>query len=435
MGGGVIQLVFPGIQDTVLIGNPQITFFKMVYMRYTPFAIVSEQQFFYGQPTLGDKIHVNIDKKGDLLYRIYLVAQLRIDDSLMKDGPYEGELFWDESSSESLINYNSTTSAVGFDDRDAIITPYSIIDNVAIEIGGQIIDKHTGQWLDLWTKISSSIDKYEMLERMMSPDNDYSYMPLQFWFCRNVGLALPLIALDRQAIKIHFEFSTLDKTPYRFWKTDYSIEFPDFNEAGGQEDVPVQLWCDYIYLDTEQRRFFAQKPHEYLIEQVQMYKDYANTRRDKCIVLPFNHPVKELIWVVQNQFERGTEHSILYDQNYWNNRIHNRDQLSCASLYVDDKLLFEARGSEYYRIVQRYEHHTGSENMCVYIYSFALEPEQYQPTGAFNFSQATKIQLNMLLEKSIDDDNYSKSRSVTIYAVSYNVLRIMSGFGGILFQS
>ena len=199
---------------------------------------------------------------------------------------------------------------------------------------------------------------------------------------------------------------------------------------------PVELWCDYILLSTEERRHFAQNPHEYLIEQVQMYQDEACIDRIQCPVLPFSHPVKELLWVIKNNYDETGLTKISYDQNYWNDRIFGKDQLIQASFFLEEKLLFEPRDAVYYRVIQRYQHHSSCENCCVYLYSFSLEPEKYQPTGTLNFSRTGQVKLKMYLTETGNETvKASKLRTVTIYAVNYNVFRVMSGLGGLAYTN
>ena len=236
MGGGLMQLVAYGAQDIYLTGNPQITFFKVVYRRHTNFSMESIQQTFSGA---GNNVVATISRNGDLVHKMYLV------------GPEDGT------------------------------APNTIL-NVELEIGGQRIDRQSGQWMDTWNELSTSESKAIGLKAMTGQigvlDTDDGgartgvkqvHIPLQFWFCRHPGLALPLIALQYHEVKVKFTLS-------------------DNNNS--------TLFCDYIYLDTDERRRFAQVSHEYLIEQVQ--EQTAVEDKNK---LNFNHPVKELIWSTATQ--------------------------------------------------------------------------------------------------------------------------------------
>ena len=432
MGGGLMQLVAYGAQDVYLTGNPQITFFKVVYRRHTNFAVEAIAQTFNGTPALGNRVSSTISRNGDLLSRVYLGLPLKYNDNCK----------WDESSGDLTLGLESgeLTSAVGFDDRDPNTNAFSIFKNVEVEIGGQRIDRHTGEWMHLWTLLSHNVDQYELLERMMSPDNPTSYIPLQFWFCRNPGLALPLIALQYHEVKINIEFQNAECTCFCFGK-DSCTDTKTVSCCS-----QVTLWCDYVYLDTDERRRFAQTSHEYLIEQCQFQQETLNGSGSRNVTLNFNHPVKELVWVVQDYASSGC----VIKQNYWKGFVHGAEQVDSAILRLNNHDRFARRDGVYFRVVQRYEHHSGSTDACVYLYSFALKPEEHQPSGTCNFSRIDNAQLNMCIgacdvmdgimdscckDGSGPSTDCSKCKRCAIYAVNYNVLRIMSGMGGLAYSN
>jgi hypothetical protein len=274
MGGGLIQLVAYGSQDIYLTGNPQITFFKLVYRRHTNFSMESIKQTIDGSNTItsagGGQGSVTIDRNGDLLSKIYVVAK----------------------------GANIDKGA-------------NIIQEVKLEIGGQTIDTHSRKWMMDWRELSIPLDKHECFKRMIGDNGHRAYyihehretyktiitsqIPLEFWFCRNTGLALPLIALQYHEIVLHFT-----------WGGGTELSGKDiFRHTTGtgssNQTATCELWCDYIYLDTDERRRFAQTSHEYLIEQVQEMSVTSGTTSSVNgsqlkIDLNLNHPVKELIW-------------------------------------------------------------------------------------------------------------------------------------------
>ena len=447
-----MQLVAYGAQDIYLTGNPQITFFKVVYRRHTNFAVESIEQTINGSVSKGSKVSVTVARNGDLLSRVYI--QLK----------------------------GTLGTESGFD----------TVDYVEVEVGGQVIDKHYGQWMKIWCDLTHGGDKKAMLNDMLcsgancgcgvGSDTTLTTIPLQFWFCRNPGLALPLIALQYHEVKLN-------------------IKFCDVASAS------AEVWCDYIFLDTDERRRFAQVSHEYLIEQVQ-YNNGVAFAEDVQTELRFNHPVKELIW-------------------------QTRDTASCcgnrpglagtctAVLQLNGHDRFRKREGQYFSTVQRYEHHSGaptgrnhtepvefrtaekqiweqigagtidlatgtgdihtelqalryatakgeatknlvdtfnqlSSNLgitvaaqstaaevakfndanlvypcvnagVVYMYSFALKPEEHQPSGTCNFSRIDNAVLNV--------ERTSVGAVLDVYAVNYNVLRIMSGMGGLAYSN
>ena len=362
MGGGLMQLVAYGAQDIYLTGNPQITFFKVVYRRHTNFAVESIEQTYNGSAASGSKISVTVSRNGDLLSAVWLSNKRGAD-----------------------------VDAAG---------AWATVDNVEVEIGGQVIDKQYGHWMQVWTDLSLGGDKSSLLTDCLAADTsntphvggeDVSYMPLQFWFCRNPGLALPLIALQYHEVKLNVTFATL-------------------NAADS-----VSVWCDYVFLDTDERRRFAQVSHEYLIEQVQFSNELSVSGTSTQHELRFNHPVKELLWTVNN----GTTDITVND----------------ALLQLNGHDRFKRREGKYFTKVQRYQYHSGADDQAdganksvPHVYSFALKPEEHQPSGTCNFSRIDNAVLNMAHANTA-------AGKLRVYAVNYNVLRIMSGMGGLAYSN
>jgi len=380
MGGGLMQLVAYGAQDIYLTGNPQITFFKVVYRRHTNFSMESIQQTWQGtlSATAASRGVATISRNGDLIHRLWLETD-NLDVNSVNPGSY-------------------------------------LIDHVEVEIGGQTIDKHNGHWMEAWAELTESNsggvlhtpggDLGTLFQRMagMGGAKDgtatsKNFIPLRFWFCENPGLALPLIALQYHEVKIILQTQT--NTP----------------GTGCNPD----LWADYIYLDTDERRRFAQVSHEYLITQVQ----HQSFSAEKTMTLNFNHPVKELVWtgVVSNATNTFTK---LNGAQTFQLKLNGHDR-------------FAARDRDYFTLAQVWQYHsgfgsidvsgtaTGSDHQHgIAVYSFALKPEEHQPSGTCNFSRIDNAEL---VVKGGD------SNVENVYAVNYNVLRIMSGMGGLAYSN
>ena len=378
MGGGLMQLVAYGAQDIYLSGNPQITFFKVVYRRHTNFSMESIEQTFNGFPNFGKKVTCPISRNGDLIHRIYLQA---------------------------TIPAGSTSEWAG----------HELVKSVEVEIGGQRIDKHYAEWLHIWNELTQTAGHWEGYKLMVGgKDNLVSesasgvaevndnvvFVPLQFWFCRNPGLALPLIALQYHEVKIN-------------------LEFGEKEAVGVTGDIAsASLYVDYIYLDTDERRRFAQVSHEYLIEQLQFTGDETASSKIK---LNFNHPCKELVWVEKEEGGAVGSYVTSYDT---------------AKLQLNGHERFSARVPQYFQLVQPYQHHErvpvnvdGADKSTggINVYSFALKPEEHQPSGTCNMSRIDNATLNLT---GVDTSN-----SVKVFAVNYNVLRVMSGMGGLSFSN
>ena len=363
MGGGLMQLVAYGAQDIYLTGNPQITFFKVVYRRHTNFAMESIEQTFNGTVGEGNRVTCTVSRNGDLVHRMYLQAVCQ--------------------------NGNGA---------NAPKLGHQLLNEVELEIGGQRVDKHYADWLEVWSQLALSEGVRAGYETMTGNTNtngtnparnDTYYVPLQFWFCRNPGLALPLIALQYHEVKVNVTFGTIADTTL----------------SSGS------LWVDYIYLDTDERRRFAQVSHEYLIEQLQFTGDETSVSRAR---LNFNHPVKELVWVgYATSPTFGTYVSTLTD----------------AKLQLNGHDRFATRLGSYFNLVQPYQHHTRVPSSTgVFVYSFALKPEEHQPSGTCNFSRIDNATLNMTWSGTAP-------ATLKVFAVNYNVLRVMSGMGGLAYSN
>ena len=497
MAGGLLQLVAYGAQDIYLTGNPQITFFKVVYRRHTNFAIESIENVFNGVARFGNRVTCQISRNGDLVHRVYLVTTLpQLDPSADPTNTGIVQAQWVKSVGLRLVN------------------------DVWIEIGGQQIDKHYSEWMYIWNELSLPAGKRAGYDKMVGNTpgasatlpgsalpapaaalnqdyqdgvTDFSYVvinqtlgtaalsrsdpgsgdilagagnttvvidnrvisgrfttynaaraalvdandiilkvpvlnresdavaavptpatqvhvPLEFWFCRNVGLALPLIALQYHEVKINIDFETLANC------------VTNANYSGTPELGDASLWVDYIYLDTDERRRFAQLSHEYLIEQLQFTGDEQIASTNARLKLNFNHPVKELVWVTKE-----TNNPSWIDFSTGNTLV-NPMESSVLQLNGQDR--FAERTSDYFDTVQPYQHH---ENVPVNspginVYSFALKPEEHQPSGSLNFSRIDTAYLSMKMRNST-------TAAVKVFAVNYNVLRIMSGMGGLAYSN
>ena len=336
MGGGLMQLVAMGAQDVYLTGNPQITFFKVVYRRHTNFSKEAIKQEFNGS---GDSKTCTLARNGDLVQEIYLVG--------------------------NGINEPTPTS-------------------VEIEIGGQKIDKHYSTWLGIYDELFET--NHGLKEAVKG-----HFVPLRFWFNRNPGLALPLIALQYHEVKVVVEGASTCKS----------------------------LLVNYLYLDTDERRRFAQVSHEYLIEQVQYTgNESLGAVTSKSITLTFNHPVKALFWKVA-----GTNTLSSYTGKL---QLNGHDRAA-------------EQGHMYYTGVQPYECglkgkgalSNGTVDTTVSaMYSFCLKPAEHQPSGTCNFSRIDNARLVLSEIVSAGADT-----SLDVFALNYNVLRIMSGMGGLAYSN
>jgi hypothetical protein len=416
----------------------------------------SIEQTFNGVPDFGKRVTCTISRNGDLISRIYLQAVL-----------------------PGLPLNSFYTYYPGL----------VMIKSVELEIGGQRIDKHYGDWLYIWNELTLPSAKKTGYRTMVGElMQDYTkssvvYVPLEFWFCRNPGLALPLIALQYHEVKVNVEFR-----PY----TDM-IYVSGGNSAPAAASITyASIWVDYIFLDTDERRRFAQLSHEYLIEQLQFTGDETITSAINKIKMNFNHPVKELVWVVQRQDFVLAGPNNTAQANQWLNftslslplTVPGSGSNPLTATYLLDTLLLQGAGAtganpigpqnpvysakiqlnghdrfaerfgDYFNLVQPFQHHEAvPTNPGINVYSFGLKPEEHQPSGTLNMSRIDTATLLLNLKNGTQTvggvgtatgDKYANflltgtnqgTAVVKIYAVNYNVLRIMSGMGGLAYSN
>ena len=362
-----------------------------MYRRHTNFAIESIEQTFNGTVDFGRKVSCTVSRNGDLIHKVYLQVDL-----------------------PQLTNTNSTIGSLQWVNNIGHV----MIDEVSIEIGGQTIDKHYGDWLNIWNELTQTAEKeagYEdMIGATTTPADTIAartlYIPLQFWFCRNPGLALPLIALQYHEVKFNISFRPASEC--------YILN--DLATANTPSITNASLYVDYIYLDTDERRQFSQVQHEYLIEQLQYTGAESFSNASVKSKLALNHPCKELVWVVQPNSNATAK--AWADYSYT-----GADTIVDAKLQLNGHDRFSVRKAGYFNLVQPYQHHTRIPSAGIYVYSFALNPEQHQPSGTVNMSRID----NATLLLNLNGTMASAGCKLRVYAVNYNVLRIMAGMGGL----
>jgi len=408
MSGGLMQLVAIGQQDAYLTENPTITYWKRAYQRHTNFAVESVEQSTGGSVNFGNKMQVTISRNGDLLNKAYLEVKLPEGIEPSKFVPYVG---------------------------------HAMIKSIEMSIGNQRIDKHSGEWMHLWYQLScKNKDGYDkMIGKKVEEKGQTIYIPLCFWWNRTPGMALPLIALQYHEVKITVEFNNLKDILVK----DHGIT------DSLPTSVNASLFTDFIYIDTEERKRFAQKPHEYLIDQVQEGVTETINASNHRYSLNFNHPCKELVWVIRpsdgDRFKYcktvrhdGTDAvkdetvanfddvmEIISDVNH-DVESAEKQSFETAKLQLNGHDRFSERDARYFNLVQPYQHHTNVPNTGVYCYSFALEPESEQPSGTCNMSRIDRADLCL---------TNPEQGEIMVYATNFNILRIMGGMGGIAYAN
>ena len=569
MGGGLMQLVASGAQDIYLTGNPQITFFKVVFKRHTNFSIEPVEQSWSGTVNYGSTVSCLVNRTGDLLYSMHVILSLPAIDA--------SNISW------------------GYVNR----LGHALINNIKLEIGGQVIDQQYGDWLNIWYELSHKTGQEPSYNAMIgnisqltsisvnAKPNYILYIPVQFWFNRHSGLALPIIALQYHEIRITLVLNE--------WSN--CINFIGNTIPKQQNIVNGMLLIDYVYLDSDERNKFAQASHEYLIEQVQNDLQESIIGTSNTYRLNFYNPTKNIIWATHlsryaNRTNWLTHANLTYGN--WNlarNRFANLMVLACSApvsgttntdkpiitststdttiqlpisyiipsylttlnlgeivklncmptggftqtmldkvniLWIIDTIIYKNNNPQYIVIllsnaivlsntlsiedisqpisilntsnisttgnliltnynvsiidsfnyanfvdgtdnpviqgliqlnghdrfqiidgnylnyVQPFQHFSNTPADGINMFSFALKPEDYQPTGTCNFSRVDNatLQVNLGLynapTNSTTYQNYigtNNSSYINVFAVNYNVLRIMSGMAGLQYNA
>lgn len=437
MGGGLLQLVAYGAQDVYLTGNPQITFFKVVYRRHTNFSIESIQQTFNGSFDFGKRVTCQISRNGDLLHKLILEVELPALQTL--------------TNTDNILSTNL--------DRYVNYVGLRLIQSAEIEIGGQKIDKQYSYWMYVWNELSLPTGKKTGYQIMVGADSDMTsfknnklYIPLEFWFCRNVGLALPLIALQYHEVKINLDIESFENCTYNGTAYALNPTVADQKVSTPISIVNASLWADYIFLDTDERRRFAQMSHEYLIEQLQFTGTdnikSANTEHHHN--MSFNHPVKEIVWTLQDEdmpkfqwYNFTTPQGLAPDvtdltgteeqkkefvmKNVYGIDPSGSNPIVSARLQLNGNDRFAQREGTYFSMIQPYQHHTNIPvNSGINVYSFAIKPEDHQPSGTLNMSRIDTCKMSLTSKEP---------GTLRMWGVNYNVLRILSGMGGLAYSN
>ena len=445
MGGGLLQLVAQGAQDVNLTGQPQISFFKANYKRHTNFATQWVPQPMNGDPKAGiESTKIQISRNGDLVQEMYLIA--KITDGL-----------------------TSTAATVYPAER--------LVSSINLSIGGQQVDKHYQRWWRLFSELNhdnAKKDQYSKLTNLGPQDGTVAgvtggqygdknqvILPLIFFFNRNPGLALPLMALQYSTVELAIRWGT---------------ELGDFVDTTKPQQI--ECWAKYIYLDDSERRLMVSGPQKYLIEQVQhngvreVPNDDAGTSH--LVDLEYRHPVKELVWCHPtgtgdgesgNLWNMTNQHDLLAQvgkqttatvtsgasPGYIPNQAGGVVQVypgtakfgwsedtdgPCgeAAIQLNGQDVAINQGGTTFNQTNPYYHHTGCPVPGIYCYSFALNPESYQPSGTCNFSRidnaTLRFRLIAPLTGAVMQNNY-----VSIFATNYNIMNISAGMASMAFTN
>ncbi len=563
MAGGLVQIVAYGTQDIFLTGDPQITFFKVVYRRHTNFAVEYKEEFFDGNPNFGEEVSLTLSRNGDLAYRMYLridlpevrltkaidedaLPQLQIerDQALADFENFEAYSKWILGGYRTIIQeleiLNHTASSVAnqlnsYFTTDVDITDYNnrrnnititehvtrtdifskinainvnplltddeklaqmvetneqvknaiieihkfyyddylaknqalidasntninfawikklghfIIKEAEVRVGGDKIDRHYGDWLNIWSELSRNVFMDDIYNKMIGNvevlttyDQNIKprytlLIPLMFWFNRFNGLAIPLICMKYHDVVIEIEYEKLENLVF--------FDYDNFNNDL-IDQIQIEnssLFIDYVFLDNDERRKFAQSSHEYLIEQLQRIKIDNVTTRSFTFQLDLFHPCKEIVWVVQrasrldpNNKDCPTSTDPGQLSFYGITDAGEDNPVSIALLEFNGYPRMQRLDGTYFNYVQPYQCHSNTPADGINVFSFALHPEMHQPSGHVNMSRLDLVNLTLTFDDSYISDVLLDGDTIEfrLYAVTYNIFRIIGGMGGLTF--
>ena len=509
MTGGRLQLEIKGDQNKYFNTNPKMIHFKMIYKRYSNYALETIKQETDDTIKLGNIVEYKIGRAGDLLSNLFLEIDLNL--------TLSDELY---TSNDTIINFG-----------------YNIIDYVELSIGNIVIDKQSGEYMHINSNINGTnninsngyissksngeeINKFSYLSSYYTNNqqmvgtgvhNIYNHngcnyknigggntfyidnyksnilkgrliIPFQFWFCKNFGTSLPLISLKYHEVIVKIKFNTITKSRNLIITTDNtdsetsenikvdneSYTTPNIKKVSNEShyinnlgfntynDITItndnstyKLWGDYIFIDENERRQLINLDQEYLIEQVQ-YNTY-NIENDtvfvnnKRIDLDFNFCVKELYWTFQRE-------DYLYETDYLN--LTNYD--GNIEIIMNNKERNEKQNILYFTKYNLENYHNGVlVDNSIFIYSFSINPNEYQPKGFCNMSGLNNISLlinnlklynpsgitfnytntsdNSISTFTLSNQLQSEKVKINIYAINYNILKILDGKGSIVY--
>jgi hypothetical protein len=390
--------------------------------------------YFDGTANFGQRISCLIPRRGDLLGKVYV--DVLLPGLTLADG------------SNTPVSY---VNAIG----------NALIQEITFEVGEQEIDRQTGEWMEIWEQLTTPASQRDALNTMIGRVDGYAqpdfipgpsseglrlFIPLQFFFCKNPGLYLPLLALQYHPIRINITIAPLQSLFY----TPQLILVPNCSLTVNAANITsMMLWGEYVYLDIEERRRFVSQSHESLIEQIQYTPPIGVTAAQNQVNIQtdFNHPIKEFIFVARRDFMNQVHEFFNYSSLATNEPLPpsvapflmpgqvRTDLIATALLQLDGYDRFQVRQAPYFRLQQPYDHHTTTPvQNFLYCYSLALRPEDAQPTGTLNASRIDAVNWQITMNQTLNTAETSRGPcTIRVYATNYNVFRVVNGFGGVLF--
>lgn len=490
--GALTQLIAQGALDQYLSSNASFTYWKVRYNKHSPFALESIGQPFNTAVSFGSEAQITLNRNGDLIYYMYVVVDLpgitaceaqadgclgmggnqfpyaeqpcapcaqndrAVMDEYMEDGFTDAD---EETKATMLRNAKNKWahakygSAPGIDccseaedcptqlcpELDGVFAHYTndigqfLIRAARIVIGGSTIDTLYNDFLFMWEELTGKSGRRltEMVGKRYSRSQlvcdsrsrRTMWIPLPFWFTCHSGQALALASLQFHGVQLHVDFARLEHC--------IIVSGPGVVVKNCQtgshitaNDLSCCLETTYVYLDNSERDKFATTHYEVLIVQNQTFQMQA-TGSQVRLQLNFNHPVLEIMFAVRRQCHEKANNWFCWSG------IDNKDPVVSAALYLNNQARFSNKPGTWFRLVQPYQFHSNIPDCFLYVYSFALHPEDPSPSGSCNMSRIDHVDLTLQLQEGLGKEQVT----VMVMARNWNVLRFREGLAGLAYAN
>ena len=386
MSGGIVQLVATGAQDAWLTGKPDVSFFRSSYKRYTHYAHSSERQLIQGNPSAGNISTIRLEKKGDLVNYIYLIAK--------------------DSTGALIPGINWT----------------NVIDKVELLIGGQIVDTQDITWMSNVEAVTGAqnFSQRYLNNNSSGPTNTTAgFLPLKFFFCKDWNVSLPLVALQYHDVEIRITWSTTLGTSL----TSYAGLNGLASGTAAYSSFQYEAWTNFVYLDQAEREYFANTPMDLLITQLNRIPIATTNMQELALA----HPIKFLAFSANNYstaYSTGAAQIPAINYQF-------KTQINGVDI-GDSRSMFQWMDvPQYYHTPYGYNHNSATANVA--IISYCLDTSKLQPTGTLNFSRIDTYRI--VAPAGVSLSTLAGGAGRYFYAMNYNVLRIKDGMGGLLYSN
>jgi hypothetical protein len=387
MSGGIVQLVATGAQDAWLTGKPEVSFFRSSYKRYTHYANSPERQLIQGNPSAGNISTIRLEKKGDLINYMYLIAK--------------------DSTGALIPGINWT----------------NVIDKIELLIGGQIVDTQDITWMSNVEAVTGAqnFSQRYLNNNAAGPNNvTNGFLPLKFFFCKDWNVSLPLVALQYHDVELRIT-----------WSTTLGSTLSVNNGSGSPVSAAYstfqyEAWTNFVYLDQAEREYFANTPMDLLITQMNRIPIATGNMQELALA----HPIKFLAFSCNNYSTAYTLAASSTAQPTPSN-YQFKTQINGVDI-GDSRSMFQwIDVPQYYHTPYGYNHGNSTANVA--LISYCLDTSKLQPTGTLNFSRIDTFRI--VAPAGVSLSTLAGGAGRYFYAMNYNVLRIKDGMGGLLYSN